>query len=473
MVQPQNGGPQPWLKCDACGGHNPSRNGHCGDCGGAKSARWLVAPPRGERNGKGKAKGKSKGENEYVGKGKGKGPSMRTPQPAKLGDWVQAAKRAVGKSAGRDSAHVGAAKTSTETRQAAEIAALRRQLAEAGKATVDTAPATVDAPAEEAAQPDWECGYCGSGHRNHKATVCRNCTKSRVAASAPTALGLSPLEVETERARLLATKQSLVAAAGASNPALLAAVTKDLEDRLRLLDAPPVAGTPYDVLNQARLVVSKAEAYLNKLIEKGKFIEDRMQEVQKDAEALDRAATQAQQEYDQAQAALEVATAALPRVADAAMPAAQVDSSAQHAQDGIVQAVMLRAMEALTEELNAAMSPGSDRDSLLKSLLQKLGRCHHPAAVPPTTSPQAARPPSGAPGTPVAGALQADGGDGRLPLRVAPKTADVEGTSAAAQRKQQEAIRQRNLRREADLEARRTNGEGAEGNEEEELPLCR
>ena len=65
------------------------------------------------------------------------------------------------------------------------------------------------------------------------------------------------------------------------------------------------------------------------------------------------------------------------------------------------------------------------------------------------------------------------GGDGRLPLRVAPKTADVEGTSAAAQRKQQEAIRQRNLRREADLEARRTNGEGAEGNEEEELPLCR
>ena len=38
--------------------------------------------------------------------------------------------------------------------------------------------------------------------------------------------------------------------------------------------------------------------------------------------------------------------------------------------------------------------------------------------------------------------------------------------AALVQRKQQEAIRQRNLRREADLEARRTNGEGAEGNEE-------
>ena len=212
--------------------------------------------------------------------------------------------------------------------------------------------------------------------------------------------------------------------------------------------------------------MANAEVFLNKLIERGMFIDDRMKELQKDAEAVDWAATQAQQEFDQAQATLEAATAALPRVADAAMTAAQVDSFAQQARDDSVQAVMQRAVQMITEELSAPNLAGMDPASLLDSLLLKLGRCYLPAAVPPTASPHAAGSPSGTPGTPVAAVLQADGGDGRLPQRVSLKTADVEETPAAALRKQQEAARQRKLTRESGLEARRSNGEGAEGNEE-------
>ena len=155
-----------------------------------------------------------------------------------------------------------------------------------------------------------------------------------------------------------------------------------------------------------------------------------------------------------------------------AAPAARAEAAAQRTHTEIVQVVMQHVAQMITEELTQNLE-GMDKDSLLSSMLTKLAgyvaTTTRPAA-PPAAPPQAAKPPHGAPApaAPAApsaapphgacGACHASCDESRLPQRVPPKIAAVE-TPAAYDRRQQDAVRLRNVARAADLDTRREDGE--------------
>ena len=291
---------------------------HCAGCGIAKSPQWPVLPPRNQSKGKGKGKGKS--ENENKGKGKGKEPSYRKPQ---LDGWVQVVKRgaATGQPAGQGPASAGAAQTNNEKRQAAQIAALQRQLA--AKAAAPAAGAA-DVPVEDEDTAEWECPSCTASHRNGKKTSCRICDYSRTAASDPAAAPavLSAEEVATKRAELVACKEAL-AVPGMLDPGAVASMVKQIDAKLRSLDkapAEPEAKGPLARLNEAQEAADKANCYCLGLIEKAAGIKKRLNEVQLDWVAVGHAVKKAENALLQANAAL--AAAATATAAMAAPPPA-------------------------------------------------------------------------------------------------------------------------------------------------------
>ena len=258
--------PKPWQQCTKCGHRNHGDNLHCAGCGAAKSPQWVVLPPRNQSKGKGKGgKGRSESENNGKGKGKGKDPSYhRKPQ---LEGWVQVVRRgaATGQPAGQGPASAGAALNNNEKRQAAQIAALQRQLA--AKTLDATVPADVPVESEDAAGRT--CPNCTASHKNAKKATCRLCDHSLTAACAPVAApaALSAEGIAARRANLLAGKDAMVNG-GFLQPAPLAAALKDIEAQLLSLDkspAEPEAKNQFDQLNDARVAADKAQEYCNSL----------------------------------------------------------------------------------------------------------------------------------------------------------------------------------------------------------------
>ena len=447
----------PWLICTGCGGHNPPDKAFCGDCRAAKNepSRWLDVLPRSESTGK--SKGKGKAESETKSKGKGKDPSYRKPKPPQLGDWVQVARKAAagqpaGQPAGQGSARAGAPKSDTEKRQATEIATLQRQLA-ARKAATGPATASEDVPVDGEVEVDWACPLCNRSHYNHALKNCRICGTSRTTASATAATpGRSLEEVAAARARLLASKESLAATGGSLDPAILAAAVKDIDAKLRSLDAPSASPTAYEVFEQARLAEAKAGAFSDKLTDKAKEFEDRFNAAEADMDASVRAMAIAHQLHLQAKEALAAATAALQVDADAQ---GVKEAFAQRAHTETVQAVLQHVAQLITEELTQNLD-GMDKDSLLHSMLTKLAGY---VSAPPVARTPAG--PAAPPTAPTHGACGACGasGDGRLPQRASPKTLTAAVRGSSGDRRQQDASRQRSEARAADLATRRVGGE--------------
>ena len=443
-----------WMR-----GHSPPDKSFCGDCSVPKNepSRWLAVLPRGDNKGKGKGKG-GKGKNESKNKGKGKDPAYRK---AELGDWLQVARRgaAVGQQpAGKGPSRAGAAQTDKEKSQAAEIAALQRQLA--AKTAAGPTVASEDVPVEREAEADRRCSYCDTSHRNIKATACRICATSMTATGTPeAALGQSPAEVAAARAELTASRASLATLAGSLSPAVMAAAVKDIEGKLLRLDTPSKPLSVYMVLAKAQREEEEAQTFLNKLIDKEVELDARKSALDIDLEAVARAMTYANQGLNQKRAALAAATAALPTAA----PATNTGGAPQQGPAVLLQSIM--ELIALT----IAENTGGHEEFLQKLgprvMAMAGGAVAEPPVVPLRTAQAQPEAFFGAPGAPDGTARPTAGGAGRLQPRVSLKTAAVEETPAAAVRKQQEAARQRKEVRDAELAARR---EGSDGEAEDD-----
>ena len=109
-----------------------------------------------------------------------------------------------------------------------------------------------------------------------------------------------------ERAKLLETKESL-SAGGFLELATLVTAIKDIEAKLRRLDAPPAAPEakdPIKMFNGAKLEDDKAKAHCDGFCDQVMEIEERIAALKRDQDAVARAITHAEGKRELTKAAL-------------------------------------------------------------------------------------------------------------------------------------------------------------------------